>query len=332
MKEEKKAPVIVGPPIDPGKDPVLSRYKGGIAARAEEARRNKPKMGNIAQADASFKPGRDAPMTIAQMTEAQRRIDSADEKPSGLSKATIDGMNAIAKAAEASRQQKAQQPPQPTIAQPKEKKKMEETPKAAAPPNPEPTPAQKKQAEKVSAAVSEMDDYELERIMRGIQNDVINNTKERDHVNNPENKRLSEVDFATGIATGEFKQIVDVIPGRMKVHYRTMTPMENQAIRLWIFDRVAKDPRLDKVSGEMYGLSLIVAQVEQVNGSKYPDHLTRTGAGGVYSANFNEEAWSEKYDMFARMPQPLIHALGVHGQWFDVRVREMFTADHAKNG
>lgn len=326
---QKKGPVVIGN-VDTSKDPVVGaakRYAGGVAERAAKARADKPKIGNLAQADASFKPGRDRPMTIGQITEANRRIEEGDQKP-GLSKATIDGMTAIAKAAEASRAQKAQQP--------QEMRKMEETqppkPVTAAPPQPDPTPAQKKEQAKVAAAIDEMDDFEIERVMRGIQNDVINNTKEREHVNNPENKRLTEIDFASGLATGEFKQIVDVIPGRMKVHYRTITPMENQSIRLWIFDRVTKDPRLDKVSGEMYGLALIVAAVMQVNGSQYPDHLTRTGAGGVYNANFNEEAWSQKYDMFLRMPQPMIHSLGVHGQWFDIRVREMFTADHAKNG
>lgn len=188
-----------------------------------------------------------------------------------------------------------------------------------------------KQQKDVAEAIEVMDDLEIEHLMRGIQNDVINNKREREHVNNPENKRLSEIDFAEGIANGEFTQWVDVIPKRLKVQYRTLSPMELQAIRLWIFDKVTKDPRFDKISGEMFGLGMLVASVVQMGGTKYPDHLKRRGQG-TYNAEFNDEVFEAKYAQFICMPQQLIHAIGVHGQWFDMRVREMFTSDYAKNG
>lgn len=315
---EKKAPVIIGPGIDPNTDPVLGRYKGGIAERTAAARAAKPKIGNLAQANEAFKPGRDGPMTIGQITEAQRQAETSDAK-SGLSAATIAGMQAIAKAAEASRSVKAAEPPK--------EKRMEEKPT----PSPESTPAQEKERAKVAETLETMDDFEIERILRGIQNDVINNTRERDHVNDPENKRLSEIDFTAGIAEGEFTQIVDVVPGKLKVHYRTMTSMESQAIRLWIFNQVAEKPTLEKISGEMYGLGMIVATVTQIGGTKMPDHLKRSGQG-TYSAAFDDQAFANKYDMFARMPLPVIHAVGTHGQWFDLRVRQLFTTDYAKNG
>jgi hypothetical protein len=320
---EKKGPVVIGG-IDTSKDPIAGaakRYGAGVAERAAKARAEKPKIGNLAQADAAYKPGRDGPRTIGQITDSLRHAES--EEKGGLSRATIDGMTAIARAAEASRNAKVAEPPK--------EKKMEEMEAQPEPEKRAPTPAQVKEKERVAEALDTMDDFELERIMRGIQNDVINNKAEQEHVNNPENKRITEIDFSAGIAEGEFTQIVDVIPGKLKVHYRTMTPMESQAMRLWIFHKVAEDPRLDKISGEMYGLAQVVATVTQIGTKKFPDHLERQGQG-TYSAKFNDQAFAEKYDMFARMPMQMIHAVGTHAQWFDIRVRQLFTTDHAKNG
>jgi hypothetical protein len=294
-------------------------------------RADKPPIGNLAEADAAYKPARDGKMTIGAVLESQKRVSQmADGEKSGLSPQTISGMQAIAKASAEARAQKPAAPQPPLAPPPKKETKMSSEIEAQSEPRKE-QPAPTKQQKDVAEALEVMDDFEIERLMRGIQNDVINNTKERDHVNDPANGRLSEIDFAAGVAEGEFTQIVDVIPRRLKVHYRTLSPMEMQAIRLWIFDQVTKDPRLDKISGEMYGLGMLVASVMQIGGTKYPDHLKRHGQG-TYSAEFDDDAFGKKYHMFARMPQQLIHAVGTHGQWFDLRVRQMFTTDHAKNG
>lgn len=322
---EKKGPVIVGN-IDTSSDPVV-QYEQGIAERMAKNRAERPKIGNLAQANESYKPGKDVPMTIEQIAEANRRAESGGGSGGGgLSQKTVDGMIKIAQATQASRQARLDhgQAPSPS---PKETRMSEAQPEEKRS-DPEKSEKEKK---RVSEAVENMDDLEFERIMRGIQNDVINNQKEKEHVNNPENKRLGEIDFAAGIASGEFEQWVDVVPGRLRVHYRTVTAMENQAIRLWIFNKTEADPRLERISGEMYGLGLTVASVVQIGGTKEPDHLQRNGQG-TYNAVFDDDAFAKKYDKFARMPNPLLHAIGVHGEWFDLRVRQLFTTDYAKNG
>lgn len=331
MSHEKKPPIVLVPGADPKTDPNLKpqakKYGAGIGERMNAVRAERPKMGNLAQANEAFKPGRDGPMTIGQITQAQRNAEAGPG--GGLSQQTIAGMKAVAEASQKAQAQKAAANPPP-----KEKPKMEEPKPAAAPP-PQSPPTEKEKA-KIAESLDTIDDFEIERLMRGIQNDVINNTKERDHVNDPENKRLSEIDFEKGLAEGEFEQIVDVIKREgatpLKVHYRTTTPMENQAVRLWIFKRVTEDPRLDRVSGEMYGLALIVLATTQIGRTKFPDHLNRGEGIGTYSANFDEEAFAKKFDQFMRMPLPVIHAVGTHAQWFDLRVRRMFTSDYAKNG
>jgi hypothetical protein len=133
------------------------------------------------------------------------------------------------------------------------------------------------------------------------------------------------------VANGEYTQVVDIVPGKLKVTFRTVSSLESQEIRLWIWKRAAENPELTKLTGDMYGLALIVASVKQINGTAYPDHLKRTGAG-VWGAQFDVEAFVGKYSQFLNMAMPLIHAIGTHSQWFDLRIREMFTIDYAKNG
>lgn len=334
MSPPIRKPPVVLTPVDPKTDPVLSRQSGvakaygaGVAERAATARAERPKIGDLTQADAAYKPGRDGPMTIGQITESQRLARAGGpEGKGGLSPASVQGLAAIAQATKEAQLKKEKtmpndqsqpQPPQPAPEQPKQ-------------PLPE-AESKEKTKEAVARKVNDLDDLELEQIMRHIQQDVINNTKERDHVADPKNKRISEIDFADGVATGEFKQWVEVIPTKLRVQYRTVTAMEMQAIRLWLFNMTTKDPRMDRLAGEIFGLAVLVASVVQINSDRKPSHLSQDGQG-TYGAEFDEQAFEQKYKIFARMPQPLLHAIGTHGQWFDIRVREIFTSDYVKNG
>jgi hypothetical protein len=319
-----KRPIVVGNAAKVGRS-ALASYSQGIAQRAEQSRKEKPKLGNIAQANAGYNPLKDAPATLGQMFNAQNAVEQSQQPEGGFSPQTIATLKAVRDASETARAAKAAQ-----------KEAMQETAETAKPeiktePKVEPKLESKAERDKTAAALENMDDFELERIMRGIQNDVINNTREREHVDNIANGRINEIDFAAGVASGEFKQIVDVVPGRLKVHYRTITSAENQGIRQLIYKMVQQDPTLDKLSAEIFGLALLVASVTQIGSKAYPDHLKRTSST-TFGAEFDETVFRAKYREFSYMPQPLLHSIGVHGQWFDLRVRSLFTVDFAKNG
>ena len=327
MTDPKKGPVVVGPKVDLTKDPHLQRVKAGVEARAAQARAARPPIGNLAQADKQSSPGKDGPMTIELITSAQRAVDNG-EKPAGggLKPETVEAIKAVAAASQAARDKlvpKSQQPKPPAPVAPKKETRMTD-----AAPEPEKKPTEKKptedEARKLRTQLDEIDDLDVERIMRGIQNDVINNEKERKAAK----ERASEIDFANGMANNEFTQDVDIIPDKLKVTFRTITPLENQGIRLWLIQRATEDPRFDKLAGEVYGLALVVASIVKIGGTQYPQHLS----GQAPNQEFDVEAFVTKYDRFIKMPAPLIHALATHSQWFDLRVREMFTTDYAKNG
>jgi hypothetical protein len=266
-------------------------------------------VGNVVRANEEFRPGKDAPMTLAQMTAAQKAVDAgaAPVQDRGLSPETVAGLQAIRAASDQARSNmEPVQKPQP-IAE-------EKKPAADA--------AVKKD---VVAAVDRLDDLEFERMLRGMQEDVINNTRERDAIK----ARVEPIDFEKGLASGEFEQWVPIVPERFKVLFRTVSAMENQYIRLWLFNWADSDPRIEKLAAEVYSLALVVAAVKQINGNAMPPHLKGNTA---YDFEFDEDAFKKKYHVVSTYPLPLIHSLGVHSAWFDQRVRELFTSEHLKNG
>ena len=201
---------------------------------------------------------------------------------------------------------------------------MEEKKPAAAPEEPP-----KVTEKEVRNALDEMDTYDYETLLRNIQTDVINNEDERKFFEDPANNRLTEIDFIEGLSTGSFSQWVTIVPEKFKVLFRTLAPDEQQSIRLWIYKLTQDDPDKDKLASEIYSLALVVACVVQINGNKLPEHME---PGPNHSRVLNTETFQQKYNQFIRYANPMVHALGVHSQWFDRRVRRMFTKDYAKNG
>ena len=300
-------------------DDVLSKYKAGVAERAARQRDAKPKTPNLAVANEQYKPGKDVPMTLAQMGEAQRAVEPSSPTP-GLSPATVAGLKAMADLARASQPKDATMPPA-VAAQPAAPPSGAVATKPA--PTPDLTPEDLKRKQ-VNDKLSELDDLDFDRVMRGIQNDVINNDTEREAVKS----RVKPIDLVEGLQSGEFTQDVAINSG-LTVRFRTVSPMENQAIRLLLFQWVDKDPRKDAISAELYGLMLSVASIIRINTNELPRHIKGATA---YDFEFDEDTFTKKYHLISTYPMPLIHAIGVHGAWFDQRVRALFTSENLKNG
>ncbi len=313
---------MVGPKTVPGvdlsRDSVIDKYKRGVAERAAKTKAA-PSLGGVSlpQAQASFNPKRDAPMTLMQMGEAQQNVNNmTEQKSGGLKPETVKGLQALHDAVNA--QNAARAASQPATPAP--------LPGTAAPPASAPAPAAepKPVSKETRDTLSTMDDLELERLIRGVQTDVINNETERKAVA----KRVKAIDILAGIATGEFTQLVSIIPGKLDVLYRSISAHENQAIRLLLFKWIDEDKRRENISAELFGLMQTVASIVQVNGNRLPAHMQ---GSDPMSLTFDETAFRMKFDVVSRYPAPLIHALGTHGMWFDQRVRETFTAENLKN-
>lgn len=290
----------------------IQAYKDSIAQRAAKSREGRPKIGNLVNADMAYNPKDDPPMTISQIAQAQERM-GGEEKPMFRAE-TIEGMKALK--AEVER-----------LYSDKEKSKMTAAPAEASKEEEKP-PAQKAVEKKAAEAqLAELDNLELERMMRAIQHDVINNEKERDAVR----KRCepAEFDIGKGIASGEFTQDVNIVPGRLMVRYRTISNYENREIRVLLNELCNENPQLETQAADLYGAMVTVASIVRVNNEEMPTHMM---GSDPYRRTFNTEAFKSKLDFFTRYPLPLVHSIGVHANWFDQRVRESLTGDSIKNG
>lgn len=310
-------PKFVGVP-NSGRDPVVSRYTQGIAERAKAAgSAQKVPIPNLGAASAEYRPEKDGPMTLEQIARAQENIRAMDEpEKKTLSPETVAGLRALH---EQVASQQVPTPPAASVA----------APPASPPADDDKEPTAKKSVTKFTedekSKLAETSDLDFDLMMTRLRSDVINNVEERKAVE----ARLKPMDLADGLLTGEFKQHVPIYPGKLEVVFRTITPLENEELRRHLLEQVLTDERFANLQGEKYGFMQTVAAVHSLNGQELPKHLTAGEKGG---RKFLWDVFEKKVAVFMAYPGPLIHALGTHAHWFDLRVRALFTSTALKNG
>lgn len=284
----------------PPPQPVRS-YAAGVQARNAERqaeRLKNPVLPNLGQAAVSYRPN-EGPQTLEQIADTQRRDDDAPPERASLSPGTVDGLRALHEA---------------------QVKAMGSTPPA--PPARAAEPAAPAPDEEVDAA-----DMEFAEALKAVREDVIQNDAERLAVA----KRVKEIDLSEGLLTGEFTQLVPIVPDALTVRFRCLTTGENNELRLYLYDEIDKDPRKANLARELVGFYQTVASVVSMNKTTYAAHMEPEGPYG--RLKFVKEVFEQKVATFMSFPLPLIASLGTHSGWFEMRVRDLFaTADRLKNG
>lgn len=279
------------------KPPVTATsYKQGISARnlqRQEDRRGKGAFPNLAQAAVEYDPKQGA-RTGAQIAEEQRAVAAGAPKESGISPGTIEGLKALKAAQDAQQPAPAVQPPVAPVALQDE------------------LPPQDAEA------------LEALEVLKALNRDILANEKEREVVE----ARLKPIDISEGLMTGSFTQEVPIVPGQLVVQYRSLTTLDHYEINARVYLKIRERPEYEQVSGLLMGLYQTVASVARINGTEFPAHVKREKGKTV----FDDAVFEQKLEDFMSYPLPLIGSLGVHGQWFDNRVRKLFTAASLKNG
>ena len=180
--------------------------------------------------------------------------------------------------------------------------------------------------EEMRRKLEDMDALELERRLESIQHDVINNTKEKAAVGKRLEAEGSEISLEEMITEGVATQTVPITKG-LRVKFRTVSPAENRELRKLLWKLTDDDPRLEGMAADIFGMMMIVAAVLQIKDTTLPDHLK----GGLHNREFDADAFMQKFNWLSNYPAPLIHAIGVHANWFDERVRRVFTSEALKD-
>lgn len=291
--------------------PAVKSYAGGIAARTaarQEERRQNSTFPNLGAAAMTYRPEQ-GPQTLEDIGRAQR-ADAGDGKSSeraSLSPETVEGLRALRAAQEtATRKETAAAPVAPPAAAPAQAEEARE------PAEDEPLDAE---------------DYAFSEALEKARRDVIQNDFERRAVA----KRVKEIDLAEGLLTGEFTQVVPIVPGKLDVKFRCLTVGENNDLRLLLFNEVEADPRKGRLVQELLGFYQTVATVVSINNTVFAKHMAPSGP--FNQLTFQPKIFEQKVAEFMAFPLPLISSLGTHSTWFEQRVRQLFaTADVLKNG
>lgn len=314
MSDKKpKGPVFLGTkPTDT--DPNLDQVRKGVEARNAERLEKKPTGPDILAAQGMYDPKRDGPMTISQLGQSQKAFEGVppeQARPTTVSDETAKGLQLFRTEADKERQRLEEMAAQaPAIPQ-------------AAPAPPSVPQKEAPKAEPRSSAEGP-DDLEFDRLMAfGAQRpqDPINNDAERKAVE--ERVKKHPIDLLNAILDGEITQLVPIIPGTLEVVYRVVTPEEDHAIRLHIFEVTSKQGRLEALASELYQILVLTASIERINGNQLPVHVTRNP--NTYELTVNLEALLSKSRYFLSRPIPLVNSLSVHGFWFEQRVRKAFS-------
>lgn len=296
----------------------VDAYRRGIQERAarakEERKKNRPPIPNLAQADAAFDPRKQSPTTLANMGAQQAAIESGEAKPAGLSDETVAGMKELHAAMAKKRETSPQAPP--------------EEPSVPAPPQPLDEAVKKDNAE-LKRRMDELDDLEFERRMDNIRRDVINNVEEKEAIERilEEGGKRYEMNVEDGLVSGVYEQTVPIHKD-LTVRFRTVSPMETREMRVLLWEWADKDPRIENLAADIYGMMMVVAATKMIGTNELPTHLK---GDSLYNYEFDKDAFEIKYNYMDRLPGPLVHAIGVHGHWFDERVRKLFTQEKLKD-
>lgn len=148
--------------------------------------------------------------------------------------------------------------------------------------------------------------------------DVLNNEKRRKWIE----ARLKKMQVEDLIMYGEVHQEVDVLPGKLRITYRTTSGDEDLSVKKLMYSTESGSTRyiVDKFS-----LMNLTAGLYAVNDQVYPTHLTADG-------DFDEEMFNIKHKKVLRMPMQLLADLVCNYIWFDNRVRNLLVPEELGNG
>lgn len=296
-------------------DRIAKAYGARVGGNAPKPASGLP-TGAVTKGDALFNPSKTGASTLAQVEAARARVEAPSAQPQqapGLRPETVAQLSAVHAASVAARAA------QTTVeaAPPQEAGPPVINPAAGgefATPKPEP--------EDDEALPLSVESLPAERPWRD-SGDILRSEAERAAVA----KRVKPIDLLDGISTGVFKQVVPIIPGTLTVEYQTISGEDNQALRLLLFKWIDENKHLDSISMDVLSLMQLTASIVHINGKPLIGYH-KMGSGNF--PMFDEDAFKIRYQQVRRYPAIMLHSMGVHGMWFDQRVRECFTMDNIK--
>jgi len=135
--------------------------------------------------------------------------------------------------------------------------------------------------------------------------------------------RLDDLDLTDLVTTGEIKQRIPIVPGKLEILVRTYSQKEYT----WMLENLYKYySGTQEYVNEMLNTFKLVCSLVAVNGKRIPDHRDQD------TGKVDKDRFEKKMDIVAGFPTQLISDISVQCSWFNERVLGLFDQDQIKNG
>ena len=178
-------------------------------------------------------------------------------------------------------------------------------------------PKKEAKADDLGNRLSELDDFEWDRLQRELEENDFNNTVLRKKIE----ARCTPMSVGKLVMAGEVTQVVPINPGKLEVEFQTVKGRDDLTIKQMLYQEQGSD----RYIFDKYSIMNLAVGLKSINRYPLPDHRDEKGV-------FNRDRFTEKLDAVLNYPLPMIGILSVNFVWFDQRVRKLFTVDELGNG
>lgn len=136
---------------------------------------------------------------------------------------------------------------------------------------------------------------------------------------------LEPLDLSDLVMSGELIQTIEVIPGKLRMTFRTLSQRENMWIMKYLYDFPGSPLYLQELNATCRLACALVALNDQV----LPEHREHVGEA---EEDIPREDFERKLRVVSSYPIQLVADISVQHAWFQDRVSQLLTMDELKNG
>ncbi len=134
--------------------------------------------------------------------------------------------------------------------------------------------------------------------------------------------KLKPIQIDDLFISGEVRQRVEIIPGKLVVVFRSLRTGEDLYVKKRLIDVRSESVRYAE---EKYLLQNMACFIHEINGETFPPIMDATD-------QIDDKAFDQRFLKISKLPQILLDRIWVHWRWFEDRVRKALDYDFLGNG
>jgi hypothetical protein len=134
--------------------------------------------------------------------------------------------------------------------------------------------------------------------------------------------KLKPISIDDLFISGEVRQRVDIIPGKLSVVFRSLRTGEDLYVKKRLIEVKTESARYAE---ERYLLQNMCCFIHEINGETFPPIMDSND-------KIDDKAFEDRFNKISKLPQILLDRLWIHWRWFEDRVRKALDYDFLGNG